>query len=176
MTGLKSTATWMVATRVGTPGPRPGCSMPMRTGAWRSSGCGCGATPTTVQRWAVHLWRRKPSCSSPCATRSVPGFARSLEPYLDLIAVRVANERVGHAGSEFAARGNSSAGALNRCHGAIDVLRPDQAKSKMDDAADGARSRGTLLEGENVMCPGAQNLHGGVAAEVLAHPEYSAVE
>src|ERR1700680_3944410 len=75
MTGLKSTATWMVATRVGTPGPRPGCSMPMRTGAWRSSGCGCGATPTTVQSWAVHLWRRKRSCSSPCATRSVPGFA-----------------------------------------------------------------------------------------------------
>jgi len=46
----------------------------------------------------------------------------------------------------------------------------------MDDAAGGARSGGTLREGQNVMYPGAQNLDGGVVAEVFAHPEYRAVE
>src|ERR1700730_12381068 len=172
MTGLKSTATWVMARRMGTPGPRPGCSMPMRTGAWRSSGCGCAAPPTNVPTWAVHPWRPRRSCSSQCATRSVPQLAEqirgsgcaaaSLEPYLDLIAVRVANERVRQAGTEFATGGNNASRTLDRCHGGVDVLRCGEAKSKMDDAAGGARNGGTLLKGQNVVYPGAQNLHGGV--------------
>src|SRR5213082_705699 len=74
MTGSRSTPTspTAMAGRSGTPSPQPGCSTPMRTGVWRSSGCGCAATPTTARNSPTQRSRPRRSCSSGCATRLTP--------------------------------------------------------------------------------------------------------
>jgi hypothetical protein len=100
----------------------------------------------------------------------------SLKPYLVFIAVRIANEGIRQARSEFATRSDGTTGALDRRHGRINIFRPGKSKSEVNYSAGDARAGSTFLKSQDVVLPGAQRLNGGVASKIFTDPKDRLIE
>ena len=92
----------------------------------------------------------------------------SLKPYLNFVAVRIANEGVRQTRAEFATRSDRTPRVLDRYHGRIDIFRAGKPKPKVNDSAGGARAGRALLKRQDIILPGTQHLNGGRCENILA--------
>ena len=81
------------------------------------------------------------------------GGQSSLEPDLNLIAIRVGDVRIGKAWSELAATEQTASGALDLTDDLVDVTRVHKPKAKMRDAANRTGRGRVFDERQDVVSP-----------------------
>jgi hypothetical protein len=95
----------------------------------------------------------------------------SLEPDLDLVAIRIGDVSVGEAGTELATTEQAPSGAFDLGYGTVDVVGIHEPKAKMCDAATETGGGGVLREGDDVVPTGRLSVDESISAPVLAQTE-----
>jgi hypothetical protein len=100
----------------------------------------------------------------------------SLEPDLNLVAIRIGDVSVGEAGSELATTEHAPSGAFDVGDGTVDVIGVHQPKAEMRDAATEAGRGWVLDEGEDVVPTRRLSVDEPISAPVLTQTEDLLIE
>jgi hypothetical protein len=100
----------------------------------------------------------------------------SLEPDLNLVAIRIGDVSVGEAGSELATTEQAPSGTFDFGDGTVDVIGIHESKAKMCDATTETGGGRVLREGDNVVPTGRLSVDESISAPVLAQTEDLLVE
>src|SRR5437879_3073441 len=95
------------------------------------------------------------------------GRRSSLEPDLNLVAIRIGDVSVGEARSEFATTEQATSRAFDLGDGTVDVVGLHQPKAEMCDAAVETGLGGILGESEDVVPPRSLSVDESISAPVL---------
>src|SRR5437764_1135346 len=95
----------------------------------------------------------------------------SLEPNLNLVAIRIGDVSVGEAGSELTATQKAPSGAFDLGDRTVDIVGDHEPKAEMRDAAPETGGDGVLGEGEDVVPARRSRVDEPVPAPVLTQTE-----
>jgi hypothetical protein len=105
-----------------------------------------------------------------------PSLPCSLEPDLDLVAIRIGDVSVGEAGSELATTEQAPSGAFDLGDGTVNVVGVHEPKAEMCNAAIETGGGGVLCEGDDVVPTGRLSVDESVSSPVLAQTKDLLVE
>ena len=100
----------------------------------------------------------------------------SLEPDLDLVAIRIGDVSVGESGSEFAATEQAPSGLFDFSDSMVDVAWGHEPEAEMRDAPAETGGGGVLGEGDDVVPARSLSMDESVSAPVFAQTENLFVE